>query len=81
MKEFITCSCQTEGIYIVQFAKGEEVYLSFFSRGFNPVRMSWKDKIRYIWKLLTTNSPFEDELVLNKKDTKKLIAVLNKCVQ
>jgi len=80
VKEFITCSCGTEGVYIVKYKGEEETYLSMFSRGINPVKTSFLQKIRYIWKLIKTGTPYEDELVLNKKDLKKLLVVLNKCI-
>ncbi len=76
IREFINCSCETEGLYVVKHKGEEEVYLSIFTRGINPKRFNWRDKIRYIWKALTTNAPFDDELVFNKKQVKKLINIL-----
>jgi len=80
IREFVNCSCETEGLYIVKHKGEEEVYLSIFTRGINPKRFNWKDKIRYIWKALTTNAPFDDELVLSKKQIKKLIGILKDSV-
>jgi hypothetical protein len=76
IREFINCSCETEGLYIVKYKEEEEVYLSIFTRGINPKRFGFKDKLRYIWKALTTNAPFDDELVFGKKQIKKLISIL-----
>jgi hypothetical protein len=77
-KEFIECSCFSEGLFIVKYKDEDEVYLSIFSRGINPKRFNWKDKIRYIWRALTTNAPFEDEMVLDKQAVAKLKKILNK---
>jgi len=78
IEEFITCSCFTEGIYLVRYKDEEELYLSIFTRGINPKRFNWKDKIRYIWHALTENRPFEDEIVLDKDAVAKLKKILNK---
>jgi len=80
IREFINCSCETEGLYIVKHKDEEEVYLSIFTRGINPKRFSFKDKFRYVWKALISNAPFDDELVLSKKQTKKIISVLKDCI-
>lgn len=78
IEEFITCSCFSEGIYLVRYKDEEELYLSIFTRGINPKRFNWKDKIRYIWHALTESRPFEDEIVLDKDAVAKLKKVLNK---
>lgn len=78
LEVFIPCSCTSEGLYIVKFKKEEEVYLSIFSRGINPKRFNFLDKLRYIWRVITEGKPFEDELVLDKISIEKLKRVLNK---
>lgn len=80
VQEFITCSCQTEILYILKYHGDEETYFSIFSRGLNPVKMTFTQKLRYIWRVLYKGKPFEDELVLNQKDIKRLIVVLKKCL-
>jgi len=78
IEEFIACSCYSEGLYVVKYKDEDEVYLSIFTRGINPKRFNWKDKVRYIWKVLTTEKPFEDEIVLDKQAVAKLKKILNK---
>lgn len=78
IEEFIACSCSSEGLYIVKHPAESEVYLSIFSRGINPQRFNWKDKIRYIWHALKHGKPFEDEIVLDVKAVAKLKKILNK---
>lgn len=80
IREFINCSCETEGLYIVKHKDEQEVYLSVFTRGINPKRFNIKDKLRYVWKALTSNAPFDDELVLNKKQIKKIIKIFKECI-
>lgn len=82
MKEvevFIVCSCQTEGLYIKRHKNEKEVYFSIFSRGINPKRFNLKDKIRYIIQCFK-GKPFEDEIILCKKDLLKLKKIIDKLV-
>lgn len=78
IEAFIPCSCTTEGLYIVKYKNENEVYLSVFSRGINPKRFNFLDKLRYIWRVIKEGKPFEDELVLDKSTLDKLKKVLNK---
>lgn len=79
VEEFISCSCMMEGVYVVKHKEDKETYLSFFKHGINPKRMSLWQKARYIWKVLVTGKPFEDEVVLSHKGLVDLIKALNKC--
>jgi hypothetical protein len=78
IEEFIPCGCFSEGLYIVKYKDENEVYLAMFTRGINPKRFNWKDKIRYIWQALTTNKPFADEMVMDTQAVAKLKKILNK---
>lgn len=78
LKEFIECSCFSEGLFLVKYKNEDELYLSIFSRGINPKRFNCLDKLRYIWRALTAAHPFEDEIVLDKQAVAKLKKILNK---
>jgi hypothetical protein len=78
IEEFILCSCTSEGIYIKRYKNEEEVYLSIFSRGINPKIFNLKDRLRYVWNVLSKGKPFEDEVVLDKTALSKLLKVLKK---
>lgn len=78
MEEFVVCSCQTEGIYLVKHKTEPEVYISFFSHGINPKKMNFMSKVRYIWNLIKTGKPFEDQIVLDAAAVAKLKKLLNK---
>jgi hypothetical protein len=79
MEAFITCSCKSEGIYVVKYKDEDEIYISFFSQGYTPNRMNVWQKIRYIFKVLR-GKPYEDQIVLDKKTQVELVKVLNKCI-
>jgi len=72
---FINCSCHAEGLLISKFDKNE-IYISFYSSGINPKNMNFLSKLRYIWQVLIKSKPFEDQIVLNNKELKKLISGL-----
>jgi len=38
--------------------------------------MNFLSKLRYIWQVLIKSKPFEDQIVLNNKELKKLISGL-----
>jgi len=39
---------------------------------------SWHYRLRQIWKIIRTGEPYEDQFVLQKKDTPKLVEFLRK---
>lgn len=76
MKDFfIKCSCGAEGILVSRLDK-DETYISFYASGINPKKMNFFSKCRYIWQLIVKNKPFEDQIVINDKELKKLIKEL-----
>jgi len=80
IEEFIVCSCSTEGLYIVKYKNEQELYFSIFNRGLNPKKMSFLTKLRYIYNLLKTGKPFNDEMILDQNSIKKLIVVLKRAL-
>lgn len=76
-EEFILCDCSSEGLYLVSSKEDKLIYASFFSIGINPKNLNLFSKIRYIWNIIKTGKPFEDQLVFSfdkaKKIAKKLL--------
>jgi hypothetical protein len=82
-KKFISCECHTEGVMIGYFDEGrfsEEIYLGFF-RNYWECGFHWKQKLRYIWNVLTKNEPFLDQVVLNRQTLNDLRAALDECAK
>lgn len=75
-EEFFMCDCHSEGLYLVADKEDKLVYASFFSIGINPKQLNFFGKIRYIWNILKSGKPFEDQLVFSFDKTKKLAAKL-----
>lgn len=80
IEEFIICSCSTEGLYLVKYKGEQELYLSIFNRGLNPKKLTLWNKLRYIWNIIKTGKPFNDEMILNTESIKKLQVVLKKAL-
>jgi len=69
---FYTCACYGEGI-ILEYQENEpQADLSFWQRGFDDKKFSWKNRFRIIWKILTTGLPYNDMIILTKAEASKL---------
>lgn len=71
-EEFIICDCHSEGLYLEVFEGEENIYMSFFSHGVNPKKLTLFGKLRYIWNVLKTGKPFSDQLVFSFNKAKKI---------
>jgi hypothetical protein len=77
----IECACHGEGIMVTNH-KGEEfVEMAFFCKsengiGPNTEKLSFGQKLRYIWHILITGKPYGDMVILNRENTKLLCNTL-----
>ena len=69
---FIKCECKGEGIGVDYDAEDGYYYFSYWSYGLSNRKMSWRQKIRYCWNVLTKGKAFNDEIMLNQKSVDKL---------
>lgn len=79
--KFFECSCSSELLSVDKFDDEPEIYMSIWYRGV-PRPMSWRDKFRYCWRIITHGSPYGDQIVLSKETATDLAdhihIVLNK---
>ena len=68
-EQFIKCACDSEGIHLE--------YLSLWKFNYNPTALSWKQKARYIWRLLTKGEAWGHDIILNKNSANKLVEFIN----
>ena len=71
-EKFIKCSCHSEGVLLTKFDAEEEIYVSFWKEGINPVKLTWWMRLKLCWMALTKGNYYEDQLVLNKESAKEL---------
>jgi len=79
---FVKCSCYGEGALfsapIEDKGTIDMLYVSFWSQGLgDPRYLRFKDKIRFIWQVIRKGRPYEDELVLVKKEAEEIRNYLN----
>ena len=73
---FIKCACKGEGMGIDYDAQDAYYYFSYWSYGLSNKRLSWKERWRYCWAVLTKGKAFHDEIMLDKKSVDRLIDFL-----
>ena len=68
---FLDCACHGESVL---FKYDEDGYLnvSFYRQGYQPVTRSWKEKLRWIWYILTHDIPYGDQVLFDSQRIKAL---------
>jgi hypothetical protein len=72
---FIECDCYSEGIKL-NYEDGL-LYISLYQKGFKPRTKSIKEKLRWIWQIITKDIPYDDELIISKDKIKQLSQFVN----
>lgn len=81
-KLYLPCSC---GTHMLVVERDEELeneiktpmwYFSFWSRGHDGEKMTWRNRIRTIWQILRKGHPYGDDLVYEKQDLTRLTRFL-----
>tara|TARA_B100001123_G_scaffold117189_1_gene136395 strand:- start:235 stop:480 length:246 start_codon:yes stop_codon:yes gene_type:complete len=52
-------------------------YFSYWSSGLSNKKLSWRQRLRYCWQVLTKGKAFEDELIFDQAAVDSLIKHLN----
>jgi hypothetical protein len=73
---FIECQCHGEGLGIDYYADDNHYYFSYWSRGFRNGKLSFWQRLRYIFYVLFTGKPFNDELILDGGSANQLRSFL-----
>jgi hypothetical protein len=73
---FLECDCYSEGI---KFNYDEDglLYISIYQRGFKPRTKTWREKLRWIWQIITKDVPYDDEVVISKNKIQQLAIFAN----
>lgn len=74
---FIPCSCGSEGLHLYKFKNDNELFVSVWEMGYGKDnRLSWKQRLRYVWRVLWEGRPYGDQIVLDREGRSKLIYAL-----
>lgn len=74
-KLFLLCSCGTETIMIESDRDYKNFYAAFYKLGFTG-KLSFKQRLRYIFKVLFSGEPYNDMTVLTIEDIESLYSFL-----
>lgn len=73
-KIYLHCQC---GCSILHLEKDEDFGVEVCMILFKTMRCnSWHYRLRQIWKIIRTGEPYEDQFLLRKQDTPKLVEFL-----
>jgi hypothetical protein len=82
--EFFPCSCigTCSGINVTLWTEifddkkvDYELLLSMYSKGHSN-KFTLRDRLRFIWRIITCGHPYDDVVVLTNEDRKRLIKFL-----
>ena len=74
-EKILKCSCSSEMIRFAYDDEMETFDVSIWSFQ-NSHRPYWKDKLRWIWRILTVGSPYGDQVLLEKEQVAELVDYL-----
>ncbi len=76
---YIECDCHTELLQL-EYDKDTngELYISYYSMGKKGFKLSLRDKLRHIWKIIKDSTPYSDQICLNPDEICKLYGFLKK---
>ena len=78
---FIKCSCGGEGMGVDYDAEDNLYYFSYWSYGLSNKPLSWKERLRHCWNVLSKGKAFNDQLILTKQEVIKLDNFLLDCMR
>lgn len=78
---FELCDCKSEVLVLEYDQEIGLVDLAIFeNRTSYRNKLSWWQKLRYIWQVMRHNKPYADQIVLNKDQIQNLKQFLNRCI-
>ena len=76
---FLYCECNSEILVLSPNIEDKEIYCSIYR--YRYLKPGLKHRLHHCWHILKTGSPYEDEIILSKKDAKQLKDYLEKCLK
>lgn len=78
---FLMCNCKSEILFIEHdFEHGLTELSLYENMSSYGHKMSFWQKIRYIYRVLVHNRPYSDQILLNKDQLKDLGSFINGCI-
>lgn len=70
--KFFDCECHTECIELQPEKEDKFIYFSIYKFGGKDRKTPFFTKIKYIWKIIKTGNPYEDQIVLSNQTAKEM---------
>lgn len=74
-EKFISCDCHSEFIRVSFDEEFKHFDLSIWTQ--TSSKPTWKNKLRWIWRIITQDSPYGDQVILSENKAKELAEYLN----
>jgi hypothetical protein len=76
--EYIMCECHSEILYIEYDESLKQADLCIYHSYDYGSKLSWKNRIRYCWKIISTGKPYSDHMIMYRRGLRKLKNILVK---
>lgn len=76
MNKTIKCACYHELLHLEWDEELQQVDLSIWSPYSTDTTMTWRQRLRYCWRILTKGRPYGDQLILEKQHIAELVDYL-----
>jgi len=71
--EYIECKCGTEVLQLTYDNEDDSLYMALFEFGYAKNKVPLLQRLRHIWKILTTGVCWHDQLILDREESIKLL--------
>jgi hypothetical protein len=78
---FVKCQCSTHCFEIEYYYYEENdsgFNLTFWNYGRNSEILCWRERIRWIWKIIRTGNPWADGIMISSAQAKEIENYINK---
>jgi hypothetical protein len=78
-REFFECDCHTEGVILDSDDEIPcDIYLAMWEHGSKGSRLSFLERLRWCWNILTKGLPWADQVVMRPSNAEKLAKAILK---
>ncbi len=78
---FLVCDCYSHALSVEFDKEFGELNLSIWNRGFNANKLTWPQRLRFIWKIVSTGTLWHDYICLDKQKAHQLAKYIQDNVQ
>lgn len=75
---YARCSCSNEVLLVEYNEEWKEFNISIYELSHET---TWKQKFRYIWRIIKTGAPYGDQVVPDKEEMRDIQQLLNEVLE